>query len=75
MTLIEKIEKALTYTVQDNKGDLFIYDNVLTETFSNDSDFEQIKESVNAICDFFNKAENKEEVSNMEIEDILKSIK
>ena len=74
MTLIEKIEKALTYTVQDNKGDLFLYENVFVHTFSNDSDYEKIRESVNAICDFFNNAENKEEVANMEVEDILKSL-
>lgn len=72
MTLIEKIEKALTYTTTNDDNKLFIFESVFNESFSNDKDFVLIKENVDKVIDFYNSAENKKMVENMEVSEILK---
>ena len=75
MTLIEKIEKVLSLSTTDDKGNLFIYENAVKDLFKNDEDYDTILEKANGVCDIFNNTKNKESISEMEVEDILKLIK
>jgi len=74
MTLIEKIEKTLTFTYINDNNKLDVYEDLVLNTFSEDKDLDIILESAKSVCDFYNKSDDKENVSNMEVKDILEKL-
>jgi len=74
MKLIEKIEKGLSCAVSGDNGDLMLYEALFDNYLSEDTDYDIVLEKVNSLIDFYNNAENKEEVAEMEVEDILKKL-
>ena len=75
MTQIENIEKILKFTYTDDNGELKIYEDAVKNIFSDDKNFNSNLEKANSVCEVFNTSENKDLVSEMEIEDIIKLIK
>ena len=72
MTLIEKIEKGLTFSTLDDEGNLFLFDEAFNNTFSEDEEIETIRENVYKVQRVYNNSDNKNEVFDMEVSDILK---
>ena len=72
MTLVEKIEKCFDFVDYDDFGNFAVWEPFISDIILEDKEYPYIKECVDKLLEFANK--NKEIVSDMETEDILKLI-
>jgi hypothetical protein len=71
MELINKIESALENVEIDDKGSLYIWDEIIKSEFENDPDLNIILEKVNAIVDLVN---TDDKLMDIEVSDLLKMV-